>query len=289
MAITNFIPEIWSAKILTALRASLVYGQPGVINRDYEGDIAEAGDTVHITSFTDPTVSPYTRNSTTISYEVPDDDGESLVVDQANYFAFKVDDLDARQAKGGFVDVLSTGGAYKLAAAADTYLSGLMSAGVAPGNILGADAVDFASAPEDAYEILVALRTTLRKSETPDAGRWVVVTPEFYAALLNDDRFIRADAAGTTEGLRNGFVGRAAGFDVIEGTRVPTSGAADVIIAGHGMATTYAEQISKVEALRLETAFADGLRGLHLFGAKVIRPAQLAKIDVTVTNLPGGS
>lgn len=277
MAITNFIPEIWSSALLKALRDRLTYAQAGVVNRNYEGDIARAGDTVHITNFVDPTISSYTKNGT-ITWDLLTDATQALVVDQADYFAFKVDDIDKRQALGGFVAEATTGAAHNLAAEADDYVAGLMVAGAA--NDLGAKTVG--AADGDAYDLLVDLRTELVKSNTPDAGRFAVVPPEMYAVLLKDDRFIRADAAGTTGGLRNGVVGRAAGFDIVESNRVPEDTGVYDIVAGHSMATTYAEQIASTEAMRLENSFADGVRGLHLYGAKVIRPTLLATAQVTV-------
>src|SRR3990172_3808056 len=122
MAITNFQPEVWSPLILANLRSALVYGQDGLINRDYEGDIANAGDTVHITSFTDPAVRDYTKN-TDISWDLLTDSTRALIVDQADYFAFTVDDIDRRQALQGFVAKASQGAAYNLASEADAYLS----------------------------------------------------------------------------------------------------------------------------------------------------------------------
>src|SRR5690349_13358556 len=98
MAITRFRPEIWSAELLVALRKSLVFAQPGVVNRDYEGEISAAGDTVRITSISDPTIGTYTPNSTSITPEELTDAQRTLVIDQAKYFAFYVDDIDARQA-----------------------------------------------------------------------------------------------------------------------------------------------------------------------------------------------
>lgn len=285
MAITNFVPEIWSAALLKALRDRLTYAQAGVINRNYEGEIARAGDTVHITNFVDPAVRSYTKNGT-ITWDLLTDAQQSLVVDQADYFAFKVDDIDRRQALPGFVEEATVGAAYNLAAEADDYVAGLMKAGAASGNQLGATVL---TTPEEAYAMLVELRTVLTRSNTPDEGRFAVVPPEVYALLLQDDRFIRADASGTSAGLRNGQAGRAAGFDVIESNRVPETDVegppADTtytVIAGHSMATTYAEQIVETEALRLENTFGDGVRGLHLYGAKVIRPAQLATAEADV-------
>lgn len=284
MAISNFVPEVWSAALQQALRDRLTYAQAGVINRNYEGDIARAGDTVHITNFVDPSVRAYTKDGT-ITWDLLTDATQALVVDQSNYFAFKVDDIDRRQAMGGFVEEATVGAAYNLAAAADDYVAGLMVAGADAGNKLGSVVATSAS---DAYELLVELRGKLTRSNAPDEGRFAIVPPEFYALLLQDDRFIRADASGTTAGLRNGQAGNAAGFTVIESNRVPETSietGADVsyaVVAGHSMATTYAEQIANTEALRLESTIGDGVRGLHLFGAKVVRPTLLATADVDI-------
>lgn len=283
MAITKFIPEIWSAALLKALRDRLSYAQSGIINRNYEGDIARAGDTVHITNFEDPEVRDYTKNGT-ITWDTLTDDQQTLLVNRAKYFAFKVDDIDKRQALPGFVEETTVGASYNLAAEADAYVGGLMVAGA--GNDLASAEVD----PETAYDLLVDFRTSLSRSNTPNDGRFAIVPPEFYALLLKDDRFIRYDAANTGQGLRNGVVGRAAGFDVIESNVVPSTGTGEEqdpvvydVVAGHSIATTYAEQIAMVEALeRLENTFGDGVRGLHLYGAKVIRPGNLAKAQVTV-------
>lgn len=278
MSVQNFVPEIWGAALLQSLRDRLVYGQAGVINRNYEGEISQAGDTVHITAFGDPAVREYTKNES-ISWDLLDSTQQSLVVDQADYFAFKVDDIDRRQAMAGFVEESTTGASHNLAAKTDTYLANLMSSAATGDGNLGAVEV---AAARDAYNLLLKLRTRLTRTNTPDEGRFVIVPPELYGVLLRDDRFVRADAAGTTEGLRNGSVGRAAGFDVIEGTRVPESAGAYRILAGHGVATTYAEQIVSTEAMRLEGSFGDGVRGLHLYGGEVIRPDQIAAADVTI-------
>jgi|SRR5690554_1258395 len=283
MAIANFIPEVWSAAILSALNDRLVFAQPGVVNRNYEGDIARAGDTVHITSFGDPGVRDYQRN-TDITWENLDSDQQTLVIDQEKYFAFTVDDVDRRQALPGFVEESATGASYNLAAVADQFVAGEIADGVDSANVL--DAREIAT-PGQAYSTLVDLRTRLTRTNTPVDGRYVVVPPEFYAQLLSDDRFIRLDASGTTEGLRNGQVGRAAGFDVIEANTVPEEDGTFTLLAGHSIATTYAEQILQTEALRLEHQFGDGIRGLHVYGAKVTRPTNVARVDVEVTGGEG--
>src|SRR5690625_1357003 len=155
MAIANFIPQIWSAALLQALRDRLVFAQSGVVNRNYEGDIARAGDTVHITAFGDPGVRDYERN-TDITWENLDSTQQTLVIDQEKYFAFTVDDVDRRQALPGFVEQSATGASYNLAATADQFVAGLIAEGAAPANVL--DAREIAN-PGQAYSTLVDLRT----------------------------------------------------------------------------------------------------------------------------------
>jgi hypothetical protein len=264
------------------MRAVLVYGGPSVVNRDYEGDIALAGDTVHITNFSDPTVKTYTAEQDITVDSITDSD-TSLIVDQAKYFAFDVDDVNRRQALSGWVESVSAGGAYKLADAIDTYLSGIMYTAVNGGsNDLGDKTVDISD--NTAYPLLVDLRTTLTNDNVPSAGRWVIVPPEFYAALLQDNRFVDASAsADSGAALRNGFVGRAAGFDVFESTTVPEPTANRwALIAGHPMATTFAQQIADIRALERELRFGDLVKGLNLYGGKVVRPTALALATAVV-------
>lgn len=279
MAITNFVPEVWSPLILRNLRNALVYG--ALCNRDYEGDIANAGDTVHITSFTDPAVRSYTKNSD-ISWDLLTDATRALSIDQADYFAFTVDDIDRRQALPGFVAAASRGAAYNLANEVDSYVSGLMITSTnQTAQELTAQTWDISD--NLAYGGILKFRTALNNANVPAQGRWIVVPPEGTEALLNDVRFVSAANAGTTAGLREGQVGRIAGFDVYESNTVPepTSGIFQVI-AGHPIAVTFADQITETEAVRLQDQFGDGVRGLHLYGAKVVYPTALAMASVTV-------
>lgn len=281
MAVTNFIPEVWSAQLLTSLKGALVYGGAGVVNRNYEGDISQYGDTVNITSITRPTIGTYTAHSD-ITVEDVDDATRALVIDQSKYFAFEVDDIEKRQARGNVMDEAAMEAAYGLADTADAYLSALMAAGVAAGNQLTAVDIDTAAEAEQA---LVDLKTSLDEADVPGQSRWVVVTPAFEALLLRSTLFVPVDASGTSQALRNGTVGRAFGFDVLKSNQAPDAdtGSGSKLIAGHPIATTYAEQINKVEAFRMEKRFADGLKGLHLYGAKVVRPTALASIDTSAS------
>jgi len=279
MAVDQFRPELWSAKILVALRNKLVYA--GLCSRDYEGEIAQAGDTVHITSIGEVSTRAYTEH-TAISWDEVADTQQDLLIDQKRYFAIRVDDVERKQALP-FIDEATRSAAYGLADNADAVVSAAMYAAVnATANDFGAFVAD--KSDKNAYDLLVEFRTILNRDNCPMEDRWVVVPPEFYAVLLLDNRFIDASAsadAGTA--LRSGFIGRAAGFDVFESNQTPDPTASTfAIIAGHPSATSYADQILQTEALRLEDIFADGVRGLHVFGRKVVRAECLALASVTV-------
>lgn len=276
MAIDNFIPEVWSARLLMNLRKFLVYGQAGVVNRDYEGEINQAGDTVRINSIGPVTVGTYTKNNNIGDPETLTDAQQTLLIDQAKYFNFQVDDIDRAQQKPQVMDAAMQEAGYGLRDVADQFIAGLYT-GVAAGNTIGDDVTPIVPTKTDAYEYLVDLATILTDAKVPQDGRWVVVPPWFYGLLLKDDRFVDASKSGSTDALRNGQVGRAAGFDVLQSHNVPnTAGTKYKIIAGHPMAISYAEQINKVEAYRPEKRFADAVKGLHLYGAKLVRPAGIA-------------
>ena len=282
MAITSFIPEIWSAQLLSSLKKSLVYGQPGIVNRDYEGEIAESGDTVRISSISRPTIATYTKNSTTISPETLTDAQRALLIDQSKYFAFEVDDIDLRQAKDGgalMAEALSEA-SYGLADVADQYIAGLYT-GVDAANAVGTVAVTTGAL---AYTQLRKLMVKLDEANVPRQGRWVVVPPWYHGLLLEEDKFVRVDASGTSEGLRNGMVGRALGFDVLVSNNAPlVTGDDYAVIAGYPGAISYAEQIRKVEAYRPENSFSDAMKGLHLYGAKLVRSNGIATVVASIT------
>jgi capsid protein len=284
MSITRFRPEIWSANLLVALRKRLVYAGPGVVNRDYEGDISAAGDTVRITSIGDPTIGTYSPNVTSITPEELTDAQRTLVIDQAKYFAFYVDDVDQRQAKGNVIPEAMRRAAYKLADTVDQYVAALYT-GTQSANIVAAGAAQTFVLPtagtpggtDDFYnKILIPLKVKLDEANIPTEGRFCIVPPWAHGVLLLSNLFVRQDASGTTEGLRNGMVGRAAGFDIMVSNNVPLISSDYAIIAGTDMAISFAEQINKTEAYRPEAKFADAVKGLMLYGSKLVRPEGLA-------------
>ena len=279
MTIT-FIPEIWSARMLTSLKKNLVFAQPGVVNRDYEGEIRNQGDTVRIRSISRPTIGTYSKGSTTITPEQLTDAQRALLIDQAKYFAFELDDIDAAQSTGGELANALVEASYGLRDVADQYVAGLYT-GAASANQIGTVAVTSAAL---AYAQLRKLATKLDEANVPQEGRWVVVPPWFYGLLLEDDRFVRVDASGTSQGLRNGIVGMALGFDVLKSNNAPfVTGDDYAVIAGHPSAISYAEQIVKVETYRPQDSFSDAIKGLHVYGAKLVRPDAIATVVASQT------
>ena len=275
----EFIPTVWAARLLVALDKSLVYGQANVCNRDYEGEIREAGNTVKIASIGDVTVADYVKNSDIADPETLTDEEQSLLIDNAKYFNFYVDSVDRAQANANIMDEAMRRSAWSLRAAAVTFLAAAMEAAVPSGNKIGTVGDPVVPTKDDAYEHLVDLGVLLDEGNVPVDGRFVVVPAWFHGLLLKDDRFVRS---GTFRGdirLANGEVGEAAGFRILKSNNVPnTSGAIFKIIAGHSMATSFAEQVLDVQTYQPEKRFGDAVKGLHVYGAKVVRPTALSML-----------
>lgn len=279
MAITNFVPSVWSAAILQALETMLVYANPLVSNNDYEGEISQVGDSVRITTLGDVTVKDYTRNADMDAPETLTDAQLTLLIDQQKYFNFQVDDIDRRQAIPGLREEAARRVAYGLRKVMDSFMAAKYT-DIATGNFIGSDVapiVDFDSNATRAYDRLVDLGVLLDESDTPEEGRWAVIPPWYHGYLEKDDRFVGHGTAENRRTLENGVIGEAAGFTIMKSNQVPnTGGALHKVIAGHRDGWSHATQILDTEAYRPERRFADALKGLHVYGAKVIRPTQLA-------------
>lgn len=286
MAVDLFIPKVWAANLLTTLAKRYVFAQPTVSNRNYEGEIAQFGDTVHIGSLTDPTIATYTKNSTSINPATLVTTDQTLLIDQSKYFAFEVDDIDARQVRdsGNLVASATMRAGSLLADTTDQFLAGLMTTGA--GNILTPGAAATADA---AYLLIRTMQIKLDKANVPSDGRFLIVAPEMYALLLGDQRFIDAARYGSARPIQNGEIGTILNFTVMRSNNIPAGTAAtppavsNFVIAGHPMALTFAEQINSVEAYRPPDSFSDAVKGLHLYGAKVVRPEALVVQDTDVT------
>ena len=288
MAITTFIPELWSARLLYALEKSHV--ATNLVNRNYEGVIANQGDTVHINSIGAVTVKDYTKNTNIADPEVLTTADQTLDIDQAKYFNFQVDDVDKAQISGEIIDTAMGRSAYALADVSDAFLLKTIANGVASANKIGAKATLTALTASNVYENIVKMRTLLDKANVPTTGRTIVVPPEVYALLLLDDRFAKSGSDSGQNALLNGMVGRVAGFDVFMSNNCVSgadggsgSTAYFVITAQVASATTYAEQIIKTEGYRMESRFADGVKGLHVYGSKVTDGSQIAAMYCSVS------
>lgn len=306
MTVEAFVPVLWSDKLLKRLKKEHVF--PTVVNTDYEGDISAFGDTVRINQVGPVTISSYVPNTVNMTPETIQAAGEPLTIDQIKNFYFAIDDVDKAQIKGNVMEMAMDEAAYGIRDITDQFIAALIAASVAStNNVNVAGAVSSNTNPivigtgagdADAFELLVQLNKLLNKANVPSGGRWCVIDPDFMAMLLIDPRFtsfatsqsLDIIKAGSTAGGENGIIAPAlktlVGMDVRVSNNLPTSGtgasAISHILAGYMGAVTYAEQIpeGQPEAFRLQTGFADAVRGLHLYGGKVTRPSALAEAYV---------
>ena len=333
----NFSPVIYSKKVQLAFRKSTVVGD--ITNSDYFGEISAQGDTVKIIKEPEISVSAYARGTTIAAQDLQDDDF-SLVVDKANYFAFKVDDIEEAHSHVNFQSLASDRAAYRLADQYDQEVLGYVSGyaqsalhdnadtvnttvnGTKANSSAGSDELlaanklnkgDFGNittSGADDHSIPVAARLPgatalptayvspamlvarmgrlLDAQNVPTTGRWIVIDPVMMEVLRDEDsRLLNADFGGS--GLQNGLVlNNFHGFRVhvsnnlpSVGTGASTTGTANqnanygVIVAGHDSAAATAEQINKTETYRDPDSFADIVRGMHLYGRKILRPEAL--------------
>ena len=275
----EFIPTVWASRLLTALGSALVYGQAGVCNRDYEGEIRKSGNTVKIASIGDVTIDDYTKDTDIGDPETLTDEEQTLLIDQSKYFNFYVDSVDRAQQNVNVLDEAMRRSAWKLRDLSDTFLAATMEAVVPAGNKIGSTVTPKVPTKDDAYEYLVDLSVLLDEANAPIDGRFVVVPAWFHGLLLKDERFIKSGTRRSDEAIRNGEVGEAAGFSILKSNNVPnTTGTKYKIMAGHSIATAYVEQIVDVQTYKPEKRFGDAVKGLHVYGAKVVRPTNLAML-----------
>ena len=274
MAFTNFIPEVWSARLLEHLDNVHVYS--ALLNRDYEGDIRAYGDTVHINQIGDIAINDYTGEDLAAPEEL-DSTMMELRIDQAKYFNFQVKDIDNAQSNPKVVDTAMQRASYNINDVIDNYLAGLLLAGVKSESTITAQTLTSANA----YDYLVDLGVLLNEHNVPMLGRWVVIPPWFHGLLLKDERFVGNGTGYNQAILQGGWVGDAAGFRIHLSNNVPESAGSYSVIAGTNAAGSFAEQLVELEAYRLEKNFSDGLKGLHVYGAKVTQPDGLAVLKCT--------
>ena len=275
MSIKNFIPTLWSARLLEHLNKTHVYAS--LVNRDYEGMIKQMGDTVKINQLGRITIKDYDKG---VDIDAPQDlTGEQtvLTIDQGKYFNFSIEDVDKAQVNPKLMDAAMQESAYGMNDVTDMFLANLMVANAANNGELGTDDAPIVPTKNDAYDYLVDLGTDLTEKNVPMVGRWVVVPAWFHGLLLKDQRFVGNGTDYNKAILQGGELGVAAGFTVWLSNNVPnTTGTKYKIIAGTNRGGSYAEQILETEAYRPEKRFSDAVKGLHVYGGKIVQPKCLS-------------
>ncbi len=257
MSVNNFIPETWSARLLESLHKQLVFG--ALCNRNYEGEIRQYGDTVHINSLSDISVKTYTPNTDIDDPEQLSGTDRTLVIDHGAYCNFYLNDVDRAQARPDLLEAAMRGAARRLAEDTEAYVLSVI---IEQAGITGTIA-----AGADMYESLIAIKTALDQNNVPRTGRKLVVPPTVEAELLKDSRFLTAGGSIAEHALADGAVARAAGFDIYISNDLNGQ-----LVALTEDGVTLAQQITKMEAYRREKGFDDGVKALSLCGAKVVLP-----------------
>jgi hypothetical protein len=267
----NFVPAIWSTKILRTLEDNLVAKK--VCFTDHQGEIRKAGDTIYFNGLSDPTINTY---SGSVTYETLQDSQLALLIDQQKYFAFKVDDIERAQENIDKKGSQAERAAYKLRETCDTYLMGLYTQAnhtVTDGTLDSATILSACS----------AVQQKLAEQNVPETDMWMVIPPWVR---------IKLQLAGVKFQINNGINGtgglawtKELGFDIYVTNQVINVGTVATpqskCMAGSYSSIAFAQQIMDTEMIRLETQFADAVRGLHVYGAKVVRPDLLVLADFT--------
>lgn len=266
MAVTNFIQAIWSKKIQDdlELKTKLVDN----CLRTYEGDCKYAR-SVKILGVGEPTIKKYTGSAITV--DKMSDRGQELVIDQANYFAFHVDDVDQAQSVPGLMEEYQRKSVHGLAVERDTYVAGLIKTGT---NVTTATALT-----QDAVKTAIDAAIVALRERNFDEDGVIEITPAVYNVFKNCLITLSTD---NPEYIKKGKVGVYDGFDVIMSNNMAKDTTHVYCDIRGKKAIAFAGQINEVEALRDQTVFADLVRGLDTFGAKVIDEARIQVVKVPV-------
>ncbi len=279
-----FIPQLWSQKLNQMLEKNCVMMQ--CINRNWEGEIRNQGDTVKILTPAEVTVSTLTSDN--IEYSTLNPKSTDLVIDQKKFFAFKIDDVSSVQANTDIMEAHLANAKKAIEEVQDSYLLGLHTDVLAE-NIVGSEDLPVVLNKGTIYEQFVNLALALKNSDAVYAGvrPWVIINPTIEAYLLQSPEFISAyNVADKT--LREGAIGRIAGMDVLVSTNLTDVDNKYYVLAGTNDAITFASQLAKIESLRDKDSFSDLVRGLYLYGAKTVQPKALAKMIVSVNGVVAG-
>ena len=275
MSTQNFIPTIWSENLYRALNKK--YIAVANSNREFEGEIKEKGNTVKICGLGEVNIYTYRKNMDMYSPDSINSECSELLIDQAKYFNFQIDDIDLAQAAPRLMELAMRNAADAIANDADTYIYGLYSEA---GKTISAQV-----SAESIIDSLIEARTELAKNNVSDPSEIVFeVSPEIAALILKAKVNLATD---NTEALENGCIGSIAGCKIFVSNNIYTvQGSGGVIehkcLARTKRAVAFAEQLSEIDAYRPEHRFADAVKGLHLYGAKVVYPAEMVLLNLTV-------
>lgn len=272
-----FIPEIWSQQLNKLLEKQCVMLQ--CVNRNYEGEIANQGDTVKI--ITPAKVNISTLGTSSITYSELEPESQDLIIDQKKFFAFKINDIAQVQSNTDIMMAHLANARKAIEEVQDSYLLSMHS-NVTKENTIGTDDAPVELNKSTIYEQFVKLALCLKNSDAVSGGQkpWVVINPTIESYLLQSTEFITAhNVADKT--LREGAIGRIAGMDVLVSTNLTAVDDLYYVLAGTNDAITFASQLARIESLRDKDSFSDLVRGLYLYGAKTVQPKALAKLIVT--------
>jgi hypothetical protein len=286
-----FLPKVYSKQVLNFFRKSSV--AEAITNTDYAGEIAAYGDSVRIIKEPEITVYQYERGADVTKTALTDQE-VTLVIDTANAFKFIVDDIETNMSHVNFRDVATSSAAYALRDAFDTGVIATMFAGVSassPNHILGSDSatdlaagtfdgtgnldIGFGSSEHDPIDVLSRMARLLDEQNVPEEGRWFLASPEFYEILVqSSSKLLSVDYNAGQGSIRNGLVssGKLRGFDMYKTNNIAAAtNAAGKCLAGHMSSTATAQTITSTEVIRDPDSFGDIVRGLHVYGSKVLR------------------
>ena len=290
-----FLPSVYSKKVLNFFRKASV--AEAITNTDYAGEISAYGDSVKIIKEPVISVSDYTRGSDTTATKLTDQE-LTLVVDSAKAFKFIVDDIETNMSHVNFKEVASSSAAYALKDSYDAAIIANMFSGLSassPDHIIGSDSatadatmthatnsVDLLGSDGtgvDPLDLMARMARLLDDQNVPEEGRWFLAGPDFYEQLgKSGSKLLSVDFNAGQGSIRNGLVssGKLRGFDMYKSNNIAsTSNASGKVLAGHMSSTATANTILSTEVIRDPSSFGDIVRGLHVYGSKVLRPEAL--------------
>ena len=286
-----FLPKVYSKQVLNFFRKASV--AEAITNTDYAGEIAGFGDSVRIIKEPEITVYQYERGADVTATKLTDQE-VTLIVDTANAFKFIVDDIETNMSHVNFRDTATSAAAYALRDAFDEGVIASMFAGVSassPNHILGSDNatdlaagtfdgtgnldIGFDSSEHDPIDVLGHMSRLLDEQNVPEEGRWFLASPDFYEVLASSSsKLLSVDYNAGQGSIRNGLVtsGLLRGFNMYKSNNIAdTTNAAGKCLAGHISSTATAQTITSTEVIRDPDSFGDIVRGLHVYGTKVLR------------------